>query len=84
MFEAKPIIKELLPIPLFVDGERDAGWVIIYQYPDGTLKDGNNVFDTKKEATKVFKLGGEYEGEFGYMMNKMLQSIGLGYKIVVH
>lgn len=67
-----------LPKPLFIDGDREAGWCIIYEYPDGSLKDGNHVFDTKKEAKEVMKLGGEYVGEFAYNFNKVLLQIGLG------
>ena len=84
MFEAMPIIEDTSPKPLFVDGERGAGWCIIYQMPDGTLRDGNHVFNTKKEATEVLKLGGEYEGEFAFRMNMILNQVGLGKKIIVH
>lgn len=73
-----------LPKPVFIDGDKEAGWCIIYEYPDGSLKDGNHVFDTKKEAKETMKLGGEYVGEFAYNFNKVLQSIGLGEEVVVH
>lgn len=73
-----------LPKPVFIDGDRESGWVIIYEYPDGTLEDGNNVYETKKEAKEVMKNGGEYVGEYADMFNKMLQTIGFGETVVIH
>ena len=84
MFEPIPSIEGTCPKPLFVDGESGAGWCIIYQMSDGTLRDGNHVFDTKKEATEIMKLGGEYEGEFAYRMNMILSQVGLGREIIIH
>ncbi len=63
---------DIFPKPVFIDGDRESGWVIIYEYEDGSLKDGQNVFDTRKEAREIMKLGGEYVGEFAANFEKVL------------
>lgn len=47
-------------IPMFIDGDNDSGWVIVFENSvTKELRDSSHIFDTKKEARECFKNGGE-------------------------
>ena len=59
-------------IPVFIDGDDEAGWVIIYQNSvTKEMRESSETFDMEEEAQECFDNGGGMSGAY----NKMIDAL---------
>ncbi len=71
----KKVMEKLEPtwLPVSVDGDDEAGWVIIYQNSvSNEMRESPEVFDTEEEAQECFDNGGAMPEAFSKMMDNFL------------
>ncbi len=58
-------------VPIFIDGDDEAGWVVIYQHSvTKEMRDSDEVFDMEEEALECFDNGGEMPEVYNKMIDE--------------
>ncbi len=60
-------------LPMFIDGDDEAGWVIIFQNSvTKEMRESSEVFDMEEEAQECFDNGGEMPEAYNKMIDALL------------